>query len=337
MHFIDEAKIYLKAGDGGRGCISFRREKFIEEGGPDGGNGGKGSDIVFRATKDLNTLIDFRYRQHFKAKNGESGKGRNCSGKAGATLYVGVPVGTQIMSEDSSTVIKDMNVDGEEFLIAKGGDGGKGNINFKSSVNQAPRRATPGFVGDELWVWLKLKLLSDVGLVGLPNAGKSTFLSVVSAAKPKIADYPFTTIKPQLGVVYYKDDEFVIADLPGLIEGASEGVGLGDKFLKHIERCGILLHLIDCTSKSVVKDYKTIRKELESYSDKINDKKELIVLSKTDLLSETAVKKVIDKLKKHTKHKILTCSGATRDGINEIVKILMKEVKSFRELQNEMD
>ncbi len=331
MHFIDEAKIYLKAGDGGRGCISFRREKFIEEGGPDGGNGGRGSDIVFRATKDLNTLIDFRYRQHFKAKNGESGKGRNCSGKAGATLYIDVPVGTQILSEDSSTLIQDMSIDGEEFLLARGGDGGKGNINFKSSVNQAPRRATPGFVGDELWVWLKLKLLSDVGLTGLPNAGKSTFLSVVSAAKPKIADYPFTTVKPQLGVVYYKDDEFVIADLPGLIEGASEGVGLGDKFLKHIERCGILLHLIDCTSKNVVKDYKTIRKELESYSEKLIDKKELLVLSKTDLLSEAALKKVAEKLKKHTKKKIYTCSGATHNGINEVVRLLMKEVIASRE------
>lgn len=338
MHFIDEAKIYLKAGDGGRGCVSFRREKFIEEGGPDGGNGGRGSDIIFRATKDLNTLIDFRYRQHFKAKNGESGKGRNCSGKAGPTLYVDVPLGTQILSEDSSTLIKDMSIDGEEFLLARGGDGGKGNINYKSSVNQAPRRATPGFVGDELWVWLKLKLLSDVGLTGLPNAGKSTFLSVVSAAKPKIADYPFTTVKPQLGVVYYKDDEFVIADLPGLIEGASEGVGLGDKFLKHIERCGILLHLIDCTSKNVVKDYKTIRKELESYSDKLIDKKELLVLSKTDLLSEAALKKVIEKLKKHTKKKIYTCSGATRDGINEVVRLLMKEVIASRESRkNEMD
>jgi GTPase len=331
MHFIDEAKIYLKAGDGGRGCVSFRREKFIEEGGPDGGNGGRGSDIIFRATKDLNTLIDFRYRQHFKAKNGESGKGRKCSGKAGPTLMVDVPLGTQIISEDGSTIIKDMNVDGEEFLVAKGGDGGKGNVNYKSSVNQAPRRATPGYPGDELWVWLKLKLLSDVGLVGLPNAGKSTFVSVVSAAKPKIANYPFTTVKPQLGVVYFKDDEFVIADLPGLIEGASEGIGLGDKFLKHVERCGILLHLIDCTSATIAKDYKTIRKELVSYSEKLVDKKEILVLSKTDLLSEAALKKVMDKLKKHTKNKIYTCSGATHNGIKEIVRVLMKEVVIARE------
>lgn len=333
MQFIDEAKVYLKSGDGGKGCVSFRREKFVEEGGPDGGNGGKGGDIVFKASKDLNTLIDFRYKQHFKAQSGEGGKGRNRTGKSGQQMIVIVPVGTQIVSEDGSTVIVDMDFDGKEFLMLRGGDGGRGNINYKSSVNQAPRRATPGFEGDELWVWLKLKLLSDVGLLGLPNAGKSTFLSVVSSAKPKIADYPFTTIKPQLGVVYSNHEEFVVADIPGLIEGASEGKGLGDKFLKHLERCSILLHLIDCSSEDIVADYKTIVKEVNSYSDEVKKKKRIIVLTKTDLIDSKTLESKIKKLKKVAKQEILTCCSATRENIQSIIDLLMKEVKEVKELQ----
>jgi len=331
MHFIDEAKIYLKAGDGGRGCVSFRREKFIEHGGPDGGDGGRGGDIIFRATKDLNTLIDFRYRQHFKAKAGRPGAGRNCTGKSSDPELIIVPLGTQILSEDGSVLVKDMNKDGEEFLILRGGDGGKGNINYKSSVNQAPRRATPGFPGDEMWVWLKLKLLSDVGLLGKPNAGKSTFMSVVSAARPKIADYPFTTIKPQLGVVYCEEDEFVISDLPGLIKGASEGVGLGDKFLKHVERCGILLHLVDCSSGDILGNYQMIRDELVNYSADLVGKKELIVLSKSDLMNEEELNKLLKELRNHTESEIMTCSGVTKNGVKEIVKKLMLEVRNFRE------
>ena len=248
MHFIDEVKIYLKAGDGGNGIVAFRREKFIEYGGPDGGTGGKGGNIILRVTKDLNTLIDFRYKQHFKAERGRNGGGSNCTGHGGEDMIVRVPVGTQILAEDRETVLADLIEDGQEVVIAKGGGGGLGNAVFKSSTNQAPEKATPGVLGDELWVWLQLKLLSDVGLLGLPNAGKSTFLAAVSSAKPKIADYPFTTLKPQLGVAYIADEEIVIADIPGLIEGASQGHGLGDRFLRHIERCRALLHLIDIAS-----------------------------------------------------------------------------------------
>ncbi|MFI4983568.1 MAG: GTPase ObgE [Rickettsiales bacterium] len=326
MHFIDEAKIYLKAGDGGKGCISFHREKFVEQGGPDGGNGGRGGNIIFKADPNLNTLIDFRYKQHFKADKGVGGRGRNCTGASGEDMYIIVPVGTQIFSEDGQTLLFDVDDPRKEYLMARGGNGGRGNINYKSSVNQAPRRATPGYPGDELWVWLKLKLLSDVGLVGLPNAGKSTFLSIVSSAKPKIADYPFTTIKPQLGVVLLGHQDLVIADLPGLIEGASEGHGLGDKFLKHIERCKILLHLIDGNS-DVAASYTLIRKELETFSAKLKDKLEIVCLNKTDLLSEDELKAKLKALKKVCKNKVFTCSGATTDGIDKIVKHLFKEIK----------
>ncbi len=324
MHFIDEAKIFLKAGDGGNGCVSFRREKFIEHGGPNGGDGGKGGDIIFRATKDLNTLIDFRYRQHFKAQGGEHGKGKNRYGKSAPTELIKVPVGTQIFSEDGSTLLYDMVKDGQEVLIAKGGDGGFGNTHFKSSVNQAPRRFIPGFPGDELWVWLKLKLLCDVGLVGLPNAGKSTFLSVTTSAKPKIADYPFTTLKPQLGVVYLDDQEFVIADLPGLIKGASEGLGLGDKFLKHVERCKILLHLIDASSDDVVGAYKLIRSELTTYSLQLENKEEIIALNKVDLMSEKEIKKKVKALERASHKKVFVCSGATNQGVKTILHYLLQ-------------
>ncbi len=320
MHFIDEAKIYLKSGDGGGGCVGFRREKFIEYGGPDGGDGGKGGDIIFVASKDLNTLIDFRYKQHFKAQSGEGGKGQNRYGKSGEHTVIVVPIGTQIFAEDGITLIHDMSDDGEEFIIAKGGDGGQGNARFKSSVNQAPRRSTPGYPGVELWVWLKLKLISDVGIVGLPNAGKSTFLSVVTAAKPKIADYPFTTLKPQLGVVSLDFDEFVIADIPGLIKGASEGHGLGDKFLRHIERCSTLIHLIDGSGEDVVSAYRVIRNELKGYSLQLSEKKELVVLNKIDLLDEAEIKAKVAKLKRASKADVLCCSAATRGDVDIVIR-----------------
>jgi GTP-binding protein len=327
MHFIDEAKIYLKAGDGGNGCVSFRREKFIDRGGPDGGNGGRGASIIFRASADINTLIDFRYKQHFKAPKGRNGSGRKKAGASGKDMVIVVPVGTQIISEDGDTLIMDMNEHGQEFIILEGGRGGAGNAVFKSSTNQAPEKAMPGVEGEEMWVWLKLKLLSDVGLVGLPNAGKSTLLSVVTSAKPKIADYPFTTLKPQLGVVKIGYDEFVIADIPGLIEGASEGHGLGDKFLKHIERCKILLHLIDATD-DVINDYDTIRYELENYSQKLLNKTEIIALNKIDLLDEEQVQEKKAALEKHSNSRVLLCSGATRSGLDPLIKALLQELQN---------
>ena len=327
MHFIDEAKIYLKAGDGGNGCVGFRREKCIEYGGPDGGNGGRGGSIIFRAIEDLNTLVDFRYRQHFKAERGSNGKGRNCAGKAGEDMVIEVPLGTQILSEDGEILIVDMDHVGQEYIIAEGGRGGAGNAAFKSSTNQAPKRAKPGVIGEEITVWLKLKLLSDVGLVGLPNAGKSTFLSVTTSAKPKVADYPFTTLTPQLGVVYVDHEEFIIADIPGLIEGASQGQGLGDRFLKHIERCRVLLHLVDITG-NVVQDYNTVLEELKTYSDDINIKQHIIALNKVDLLSEEEVNDKKNELEEYIGKSVYICSGGTKYGVDKIIKKLLTTVKS---------
>lgn len=332
MQFIDEARIYVKAGDGGNGCVSFRREKFIERGGPDGGNGGKGGSIIFESTKDLNTLLDFRYKKHFKAKNGEAGKGRNMTGKSSDDLVLRVPVGTQICSEDGLFIIKDFTEDQERFELIAGGKGGLGNVNFKSSTNQAPRKRTEGEEGEEMDIFLKLKLLSDAGLVGLPNAGKSTFLSRASAAKPKIADYQFTTLKPGLGVVYVSDEEFVLADIPGLIEGASSGLGLGDKFLKHIERCGVLLHLIDASSEDVVGDYRTIRNELDLYSEKLQDKTEIICLNKVDLISQEELTEKLELMKKETGKEISHVSGYTGQNMDNILKACLKEVKEYSEL-----
>lgn len=331
MKFLDEAKIYLKSGDGGNGCRSFRREKYVPEGGPDGGNGGKGADIKFIAVENLNTLIDFRYRQHFKADNGEKGRGSNCYGKSAENLIIKVPVGTQILSEDKSYVLYDFQHEGEEFTILKGGKGGLGNSNFKSSVNQAPERVTKGEHGEELWVWVQLKLISDVGLVGLPNAGKSTFLSRVSAAKPKIADYPFTTLVPNLGVVYVDEEEFVIADIPGLIENAHQGQGLGDKFLKHIERCSNIIHLIDATSEDVVHAYKVIRHELEQYSQELKNKTEIICLNKCDALLEEEIADKKAQLKQLTNAKIFTISAVS--GLN--VKSLLQYINQLLQPEEE--
>lgn len=331
MKFLDQAKIYLKSGDGGRGCVAFRREKYIEFGGPNGGDGGKGGSVWFVAVENLNTLIDFRYQQHFKAQNGQHGMGSEMSGAKGEDLIIKVPVGTEIVADDGETVIADMVESGQKFMIAKGGDGGRGNIHFKSSTNQAPRYAEPGWPGVEMWVWLRLKIIADVGLIGLPNAGKSTFLTAVTKARPKIADYPFTTLHPNLGVAWVDNKELVLADIPGLIEGAHEGIGLGDRFLKHVERCSVFLHLLDATSENVVNDYKTIRKELELYERKLADKPEVIALNKIDSLTEAEVKKKIKALSKATKSPIYAISAIagtnTIDCLREISRFVPAKKK----------
>lgn len=328
MQFLDEAKIFIKSGDGGKGCTSFRREANIPRGGPDGGNGGKGGDIIIKAAKDLNTLIDFRYQQHFKARKGEHGKGSNRDGKSGENLIIEVPVGTQIFSNDHENLIADVTDRDFEKIILKGGSGGFGNAHFKSSTNRAPRRSTEGWNGEEMWVWLKLKLLCDVGLVGMPNAGKSTFLSSTTRAKPKIADYPFTTLKPKLGVCYIDESEFVISDIPGLIEGAHEGHGLGHQFLRHVERSRTILHLIDVNDENFVENYKIIRKELEKYSPALSEKKELIALNKIDLIEGQQLQEKVRKLKQSTNKKIFAVSAVTRQGIQPLLRELNNLIKS---------
>lgn len=333
MQFIDEATIYIKAGNGGNGAISFRREKYIPKGGPDGGDGGKGGDIIIKCVDNLNTLLDFKYTKEFIAQNGENGHGSNSHGKSGEDLIIKVPVGTEVYFEDDEESSIDFTEVGQEVVVAKGGNGGFGNAYFKSSVNQAPRRANPGQEGEEFTLFLKLKMLSDVGLVGLPNAGKSTFLSVVTKAKPKIADYPFTTLEPQLGVVSIDDYDFVIADLPGLIEGASDGKGLGDRFLKHTERCSVLLHLVDITSENLVGDYKTIRNELKKYSPKLSKKKEVIGLTKCDSLSPEEIKEKVKAMEKEAKKgtKVFAISSVARIGLTEVLRELKKEVMAYKE------
>ncbi|MCV6599852.1 MAG: GTPase ObgE [Alphaproteobacteria bacterium] len=330
MKFLDQAKIYLKSGDGGAGCVSFRREKYIAEGGPDGGNGGRGGHIIFKAVKNLNTLIDFRYTQHFKAQKGMHGAGRSRSGKKGEDLIIKVPVGTQILDENNETVLFDMLEDGKEVMFLKGGDGGFGNEKYKSSTNQAPRKKLDGFPGEEAWVWLRLKLIADVGLLGLPNAGKSTFLSVTTHAKPKIADYPFTTLAPNLGVVKIHDKEFVIADIPGLIEGAYEGHGLGDRFLGHVERTNILLHLVDGTSEDVETDYKVIRNELKMYGGDLYEKPSILVLNKIDALTEEQIEERKSILEKASGQTVVTMSSVSRNNVNNTLDLLLKEVEKGR-------
>lgn len=326
MKFLDQCKIYLRSGAGGDGCCSFRREKFIEYGGPDGGNGGRGGSIVFEAVAGLNTLIDFRYRQHFKAERGHHGMGRNRTGAAGADLIIPVPVGTEILDEARETVIADLAHAGERVVLLEGGQGGLGNDHFKSSTNRAPRKTTKGGEAQEMWVWLRLKLLADAGLVGLPNAGKSTFLSAVSRARPKIADYPFTTLKPQLGVVHVDDKEFVLADIPGLIEGAHEGAGLGDRFLGHIERCGVLLHLVDGTQENVTGAYRTVRRELKAYGHGLDQKDEIIALSKVDALDPATRKAQLAKLKRAAKKPVYALSAATGEGVRDILRAIAERV-----------
>ena len=322
MKFLDEAKVYVRSGDGGNGCVAFRREKFIEFGGPSGGNGGRGGDVIIEAVSGLNTLIDYRYQQHFKAERGSNGMGKDRHGAGGKPVVLKVPVGTQVFDEDRETLIHDFTTLGEKFLLAEGGNGGFGNAHFKSSTNRAPRHANPGIPGEERWIWLRLKLIADAGLVGLPNAGKSTFLSKVSAARPKIADYPFTTLHPQLGVVNADGREFVLADIPGLIEGAHEGAGLGDRFLGHVERCRVLLHLVDATCEHAGKAYKTVRAELEAYGGQLTEKIEIVALNKMDAVTPDELKKQRDRLKRAAKKTPLLVSAATGDGVKEALRAL---------------
>ncbi|NPU14251.1 GTPase ObgE [Bradyrhizobium sp. 83012] len=322
MKFLDEAKVYVRSGDGGNGCVAFRREKFIEFGGPNGGNGGRGGDVVIEAVDGLNTLIDYRYQQHFKAQRGGNGSGKDCHGAGGKSVVLKVPVGTQIFDEDRETLIHDFTTVGERFVLSQGGNGGFGNAHFKSPTNRAPRHANPGQPGEERWIWLRMKLIADAGLVGLPNAGKSTFLSKVSAAKPKIADYPFTTLHPQLGVVNADGREFVLADIPGLIEGAHEGAGLGDRFLGHVERCRVLLHLVDATCEHAGKAYKTVRHELEAYGGELTDKVEIVALNKIDAVDPDELKKQKDRLKRAAKKTPMLISGATGEGVKEALRKL---------------
>jgi GTP-binding protein len=328
MKFLDEAKVYIGSGAGGNGCIAFRREKFIEFGGPSGGDGGRGGDVLVEAVNGLNTLIDYRYQQHFMAERGENGKGKDLHGAGGKDKIMKVPVGTQIYEEDGETLIADLTHVGQRVMLAKGGNGGFGNAYFKTSTNQAPRRANPGQPGEERTIRLRLKLIADAGLVGLPNAGKSTFLARVTAAKPKIADYPFTTLHPQLGVVRVDDREFVLADLPGLIEGAHEGVGLGDKFLGHTERCRVLLHLVDGTGEDAGSDYKTVRAELDAYGNGLEDKPEIVALSKSDSMSPEQIKKQMAKLKKACKQTPVLLSAASGQGVTETLRELFKIITS---------
>jgi GTP-binding protein len=320
--FIDEVRILVKAGDGGNGCLAFRREKYVPRGGPSGGDGGRGGDVVVQCVDGLNTLIDYRYQQHFKAKSGGHGMGRNRSGARGADVVLKVPAGTQIFDEDNETLLADLTTLGDRVVLAKGGNGGFGNAHFTSSTNRAPRRANPGQPGDARTIWLRLKLIADAGLVGLPNAGKSTFLAAVSAAKPKIADYPFTTLHPQLGVVRRDEREFVLADIPGLIEGAHEGVGLGDRFLGHIERCRALLHLVDGTLEHAGEAYKTVRAELAAYGHDLVDKPEILALNKADALTPEQLKQQVARLKRVAKTSPLIVSGATGQGVTEVIRAL---------------
>jgi len=324
MKFLDEAKVYIASGAGGNGAIAFRREKFIEFGGPSGGDGGKGGDVLVEAVNGLNTLIDYRYQQHFKAERGGNGMGKDRHGANGKDALLRVPVGTQIYEEDGETLLADLIAVGQRVTISKGGNGGFGNAYFKTSTNQAPRRANPGQAGEVRVIRLRLKLIADAGLIGLPNAGKSTFLARVSAAKPKIADYPFTTLHPQLGVVRVDNREFVLADLPGLIEGAHEGVGLGDRFLGHTEHCRVLLHLIDGTGEDAGADYKTVRGELEAYGQGLTDKPEIVALSKADALTPEAIKAQMAKLKKACKKTPLLLSSASGQGVTDVLRELFR-------------
>lgn len=327
MKFVDQTRIFLKSGPGGNGCVSFRREKYVEFGGPNGGDGGKGGDVVIEAVTGLNTLVDYRYKRHYKAPKGQHGMGKNMTGASGEDLVMKVPVGTQVFDEDMEFMIADLVKVGDRVVLAKGGEGGLGNTHFKSSTNRAPRRTTPGGEGEEMWVVLRLKLIADAGLLGLPNAGKSTFLSAVSRARPKIADYPFTTIRPQLGVVGVGQNEFVMADIPGLIEGASEGVGLGHRFLGHIERCGVLLHLIDATEEDVVASYETIMAEVENYGGDLTGKPMIVGLNKCDAVGDDDLEEKRLALTDAAARPVMVLSGATGEGVKEVLSALWDVVK----------
>ncbi|MDP4594474.1 MAG: GTPase ObgE [Beijerinckiaceae bacterium] len=338
MKFLDQAKIYVRAGNGGAGCVSFRREKFIEFGGPDGGNGGRGGDVIFDCVDGLNTLIDYRFLQHFKAKTGVHGMGRDRAGAKGADVVLKIPAGTQIFDEDNETLLADITEVGQRVVFLRGGNGGFGNAHFTTSTNRAPRRANPGQEGEEMTIWLRLKLIADAGLVGLPNAGKSTFLASTSAAKPKIADYPFTTLHPGLGVVRVDDTEFVLADIPGLIEGAHEGSGLGDRFLGHVERCRVLLHLVDGSGEHAGTDYRTVRQELAAYGNGLDEKPEIVALSKADAIDAVTLAKQLERLKRavrsygpalsdgEKRRPPVVLSAVARQNVNEVLRLLLSNI-----------
>ncbi len=326
MHFLDQAKIYIRSGAGGPGAVSFRREKFIEYGGPDGGDGGKGGDIVFEAVEGLNTLIDFRYTQHFRAPRGTGGAGQNKTGAGGKDLVIKVPVGTQVLSDDREHVLADFTEAGQRIVLLKGGDGGRGNASYKSSTNRAPRQHGTGWPGEEMWVWLRLKLIADVGLVGLPNAGKSTFLNAVSNAKAKVGDYPFTTLHPKLGVVRHKGVDFVLADIPGLIEGAAEGAGIGDRFLGHVERTRILLHLVDANNEDVATAWRTVRDELEAYGAGLDEKVELVALNKADTIDDELAEALSAELAEASVARVFVVSGATGAGVEAVLDAIVAEL-----------
>ncbi len=335
MRFLDSAKVFVKSGDGGNGSSAFRREKFIEFGGPSGGDGGRGGDVVAIADADLNTLIDYRYQQHFKAGRGEGGAGQERTGAGGKDVELRLPVGTQILAEDGETLIADLKEPGERIVLAKGGDGGFGNVRFKTSTNRAPRRADPGWPGEERWLWLKLKLLADAGLVGLPNAGKSTFLASVSRARPKIADYPFTTLEPKLGTIVMDDQSFVIADIPGLIEGASEGIGLGDRFLGHIERCATLIHLVDGTAEQPDEAWRTVRAELEAYGHGLDGKPEILCLNKIDALTPDVIEERKRLLEAASGRTVRCISGVAKKGLDAVLREVLDHVRARRAAEAE--
>jgi GTPase len=337
MHFLDQAKIYIRSGTGGPGAVSFRREKFIEYGGPDGGDGGKGGDIVFEAVPGLNTLIDFRYTQHFKAPRGKGGAGQNQTGGGGRDLVIKVPVGTQVLSEDKEHVLADFTEIGQRVALLKGGDGGRGNASYKTATNRAPRQHGTGWPGEEMWVWLRLKLLADAGLVGLPNAGKSTFLNQVTNAHAKVGAYPFTTLHPQLGVVQHKGREFVLADIPGLIEGAAEGAGIGDRFLGHVERTRVLLHLVDANGEDVAEAYRVVREELDAYGAGLEDKVEVVALNKIDTLDEELRDAIAAELEAECGRPVLRLSGATGEGKDAVLDALIEALGTDVQVEQEQD
>jgi GTP-binding protein len=337
MHFLDQAKIFVRSGAGGPGAVSFRREKFVEYGGPDGGEGGKGGDIVFEAVEGLNTLIDFRYTQHFRAPRGKGGAGRNQTGAGGRDLIVRVPVGTQILSDDKEHVLADFTEVGQQIVLLKGGDGGRGNASYKSSTNRAPRQHGTGWPGEEMWVWLRLKLIADAGLVGLPNAGKSTFLNAVSNAGAKVGDYPFTTLHPKLGVVRHKGVDFVLADIPGLIEGAAEGAGIGDRFLGHVERTRILVHLVDANVDDVTAAWRTVRDELEAYGAGLGDKTELIALNKCDTMDDEMAEALAAELNAASGERVFLVSGATGAGVGAVLDAILAQLGIQQKAVEESD
>ncbi|MEQ9326994.1 MAG: GTPase ObgE [Rhodospirillales bacterium] len=335
MKFLDEAKVFIKSGDGGAGCVSFRREANVPMGGPDGGDGGRGGDVILECVADLNTLIDYRYQQHFKAQRGHHGMGKQRTGAGGNSVTLRLPVGTQVLAEDKETLLADLVTPGQKIVLLRGGDGGRGNIHFKTSTNRAPRRSDDGWPGEEMWVWLRLKLIADAGLVGLPNAGKSTFLAATSAAKPKIADYPFTTLHPNLGVAQVDDRSFVIADIPGLIEGAHEGVGLGVRFLGHVERCRVLLHLVDGTQENVADAWRTVRHELEAYAEDLATKPEIVGLNKIDSLSDEEIAEKKKALEKACGKKVMTLSGVSGAGVRAVQGALLAEIDASKAAEAE--